>query len=115
MLSGVVRETSGWPRMPRMKMGLSFKLRREHLRCDYFDSLHRELQIGSIGTRSAQIETSSGLKSTGRIALATSWKSMAFDKFLEILPQRLHYRSITHPDSRSIGKLQCRRSVARVT
>ena len=73
-----------------MKMGLSFKLRREHLRCDYFDSLHRELQTGSIGTKSAQTDISSGLKSTGRIALAMSWKSMALDKCLKILPQRLH-------------------------
>ena len=101
--------------MFRMKMGLSFMLRREHMRYDPFDSLLRELQTGSMGTRSAQKDSISGLKCTRRISLATTSKLKAFEDLLDSLPQRLHYRSMAPPDNRSIRNLQYRRYVAHVT
>ena len=114
MLSGMVRETTGMAKMLRMKMDLFFVLRREHMRYEPFDSPLGELQIGSMGTRSAQKDSISGLNCTRRITLATSSKLKAFENLLDSLPQRLHYRTMAHPDNRSIRNFQYRH-VAHVT
>ena len=47
--------------MFRMKIALSLVLRHEHPKCEYFGYLLHELQTGSMGTRSAHTDSSSGL------------------------------------------------------
>ena len=111
----MVRETTETAKMFRMKIGLPFVLRREQMRYEPFDSLLRELQTGSMGTRSAQNDNISGLKCTRRTTLATPSKLKTLENLLDSLPRRLHYRSMAHPDNRSIRNLQYRRYVAHVT
>ena len=54
MLSEMVPEKTGMAKMFRMKMCLPFVLRREQMRYEPFDSLLRELQTGSMGTRNKE-------------------------------------------------------------